>query len=130
MKEWFLKLFGSMTESLKVWAVRFIVQAESSLPGATAAEKRTYVVKMLDEKVDLPWYAEPFDGPLFGLLVDLACKKLNLLTDHNLTAVPLTEVSVNKAAALLEVDDDKIKSVSTLSIDERIEALYRKYGIK
>lgn len=130
MKEWFAKFFAGMAESLRVWAVQLVVDAEKSLPGATAAEKRAWVVSRLDDMVKLPWYAEPFDGPAFGMLVDLVCGKLNLLTDHKLEAVPLTVEGVKKAAALIDVDDNEIKSVSGMSVDERIEALYRKYGIK
>lgn len=128
IKEYFVKWVGGMTESLKLWAVQLVVQAENELPGSTGAEKRSYVVAQLDEMVKLPWYVEPFDGPAFGLLVDLVCEKLNLLTDRDITAVSAS--TIMKVAKIIDVDSNEIKSTSGLSIDERIELLYKKYGIK
>lgn len=128
IKEIFARLTGGLTEGLKLWAVQLVIEAEKNLPGATGAEKRANVIRRLDETVRLPWYAEPFDGPAFGLLVDMVCEKLNLLTDKDIASV--TPAAAKKAASLLEVDSNEIKAASGLSVDERIEALYRKYGIK
>lgn len=128
VKDFFAKFIAGMKESLKLWAIQLIVDAEKKLPGETGAEKRKYVVAQLDDMVKLPWYAEPFDSPAFGILVDLVCGKLNLLTDKKLAE--MTPETIKKAATLIDVEDNEIKSVSALSVDERIDALYKKYGIK
>lgn len=128
VKDFFAKFIAGMKESLKLWAIQLIVDAEKKLPGETGAEKRKYVVAQLDDMVKLPWYAEPFDAPVFGILVDLICGKLNLLTDKKLAE--MTPETIKKAATLMDVEDNEIKSVSALSVDERIDALYKKYGIK
>lgn len=128
MKEFFAKWTGGLTDGLKLWAVQLVIEAEKTLPGATGAEKRASVVKRLDDMVKLPWYVEPFDGPAFGLLVDLVCEKLNMLTDKDIASV--TPDAAKKVAKIIEVDNSELNAASGLSVDERIEALYRKYGIK
>lgn len=128
IRDFLAKWTCGMKDGLKLWVVQLVIATEKELPGATGAEKRANVVKQLDEMVKLPWYAEPFDGPAFGLLVDMVCEKLNLLTDRNIASVK--PETAKKAAKVIEADAEDIKSVSALSVDERIDALYKKYGIK
>lgn len=118
--------------SLKVWALQLVIEAEGAIPGGTGAEKRAYVVKRLDDMVRLPWFLEPFDGPAFGLLVDMACDKLNLLMGHEWDAAELTPEQTRKIAAVIDVPASAAaKAVGEVKgVNERIEALYKQYGIK
>lgn len=135
IKNWLAKLATGMVSSLKIWVVQQILEAEQAVPGKNGEEKRTHVVQRLDDMVKLPWYMEPFDGPAFGILVDLACDKLNMLCGHDWTKVTLTPEQITKVAAVVDVpkeEAEKVVSAATASatIDDRIEALYKKYGIK
>ncbi|MEG1824357.1 MAG: hypothetical protein RRY12_01235 [Cloacibacillus sp.] len=138
IKNWLASLATGMVSSLKVWVVQQILEAEQTIPGATGTDKRAYVVQRLDDMVKLPWYIEPFDGPAFGVLVDLACDKLNLLCGHDWASVTLTPEQITKVAAVVDApktDAEQTVAAATAinesaSIDDRIEALYKKYGIK
>ncbi|MEA5034252.1 hypothetical protein [Cloacibacillus evryensis] len=125
IKEILAKWATGAVSSLKVWAVQLVMETERTIPGESAERKRAYVVQRLDDMVKLPWYFEPFDGPAFGLIVDYACDKLNLVMGHEWT--DLSPEQVKKVAAVI---DAPVTEVSGQSIDERIEALYKKYGIK
>lgn len=126
MKEMLMNMMMKMVSGLKLWVVQMVMEAEKAVPGKSASEKRAYVVQRLDDMVKLPWYLEPFDGPAFGLLVDMACDKLNLLMGHEWTE--LTPAQAAKVAAV--IDEPKVEAVTGNTVDERIEALYKKYGIK
>ncbi len=131
VKELLLKFAAGAVESLKLWAVQLVIEAEKTIPGESAEKKRAYVVQRLDDMVLLPWYLEPFDGAAFGLVVDYACDKLNLIMGHDWK--DLTPEQVTKVAAVVDVpkaEAEKVVVSSEMSIDERIEAMYRKYGIK
>ena len=125
LKEMLATFIAGMVSSLKVWAVQLVIETEKAIPGESAAKKRAYVVQKLDDMVRLPWYLEPFDGPAFGLIVDYACDKLNLIMGHKWE--DLTPEQVQKVAAVIDMP---VTEVSGSSIDERIEAMYKKYGIK
>ncbi|MBR4401338.1 MAG: hypothetical protein IKT09_06535 [Synergistes sp.] len=125
-----VKLAAGAVSSLKLWVLQMVMEAEDEIPGGTGMEKRAYVVKRLDEIVRLPWYLEPFDGPAFGMLVDLACNKLNLLVGHNWNEAKLTPEQEQKIAAVMDVPAAVAeKAVSDITgASERIESLYEKYG--
>ena len=118
-------LASTFCSGLKKMAVELIVKAESDLPGATGAAKRAFVVEKLDALVALPWYLEALDGPAIGVLVDVICEKLNILTDHDKAAVEGNEA---KAAVAVEATEEELKSEGT--VDEKLEALYKKYKNK
>lgn len=137
VKELFAKFTSGMVSSIKVWVVQLIIDTEKNIPGAAGAEKRKYVIQRLDDMVKLPWYLEPFDGPAFGILVDLACDKLNLLCGHDWGNVSLTPEQITKVAAIVDAPKEEAEKVvsaaaatENVSVDDRIEALYKKYGIK
>lgn len=117
-------LASTFCSGLKKMAVELIVKAESDLPGATGAAKRAFVVEKLDALVALPWYLEALDGPLFGVLVDVICDKLNLLTDHEKILVAGAE---EKAAAAVEATDEELQAEGT--VDDKLNALYEKYKV-
>lgn len=127
-----VKLAAGAVSSLKLWVLQMVMEAETTIPGGTGMEKRAYVVKHLDDMVKLPWYLEPFDGPAFGLLVDLACDKLNLLVGHNWNEVKLTPEQEQKIAAVMDVPavvaENAVSEIQGAS--ERIESLYQKYGLR
>lgn len=112
-------------DGLKKTVIKMIVQAEKNMPGSTGAEKKRYVVECIDNAIDLPWYLEALDGPAIGVLVDVICEKLNILTDHDKAAVEGNEA---KAAVAVEAPEDELKREGT--VDEKLEALYKKYKNK
>lgn len=114
----------SFTAQLKAKALTCILAAEKTLPGATGAEKRAYVVRQLDDLITLPWYLESLDGPAIGALVDVICNKLNLLTDHDMTAVVGEE---DKAVVAIEATEAELTEEK--SVEEKLEELYRKYKV-
>ena len=130
MKDYILQLMLKAVSGLKLWAVQLVIEAEKTIPGESAEKKRAYVVQRLDDMVKLPWYLEAFDGPAFGLVVDYACDKLNLVMGHDWTE--LTPEQVTRVAAVVDAPKEEAEAVvaAEMSIDERIEAMYRKYGIK
>lgn len=118
-------LFSCFYSGLKKNAVEFIIKAETTLPGSSGAEKREFVVKKLDELIVLPGLLEAFDGPALGLLVDFLCDKLNLLTDHDKILVAGSE---EKAAVVVEAKEEELINPD-LSVDEKLEQLYKKYKV-
>ena len=82
MKRWLIHLAERAVPALREWTQQLMLYAENNIPGATGAEKKAYVVGKLDEMVMLPWYLEPFDGVIFGALVDFICARLNTLYGH------------------------------------------------
>lgn len=132
IREILAKFAAGAVSSLKKWALQLVMEAEEAIPGGTGTEKRAYVVARLDDMVRLPWYLEPFDGPAFGLLVDMTCDKLNLLVGHKWDAAKLTPEQTRKIAAVIDVPASAAaKAVGEAKdVNERIEALYKQYGLK
>ena len=58
-------------------------QIRSGLTDLTSEDKRTAVVGYLDSLLVLPWFLEPFDGPLLGALVEYVVRKLNGALGHD-----------------------------------------------
>jgi len=61
----------------------------------TAPEKHKAVVRALDAAIRLPWYAEPFDGPLLDMIVVGAVNRWNSV-DWFGGASTLTTVEIKK----------------------------------
>lgn len=123
-KELFTTLAKGFEAGMKKAAVEMIITAEKTLPGATGKEKRKFVVDRLDAMLTLPWFLEALDGPALGVLVDLICDKLNLLTDHEKILVSAEE---EKAAVIIEATDEELTAEGT--IDDKLNALYKKYKV-
>lgn len=124
----------SAYEKLKTNVVETVLWAESELNGKTGKEKKAAVVRKLDGLIKLPVYLEWADDLVLAWLVDLACEKLNWLSDWNFKNL---EVEAEKVAAVLAVpipalDSAAKKSAATpqQTVDERLAELYEKYGIK
>lgn len=133
IKELLAKFAAGAIASLKMWVLQLVIEAEGAIPGGTGMEKRAYVVQRLDDMVKLPWYLEPFDGPAFGLLVDMACDKMNLLVGHKWDETELTPEQTQKIAAVIDVPASAAaKAVGEVKggVNERIDALYKQYGLK
>ena len=65
-----------------IWSatLALVRSAEALVVGGislTSPEKHKVVVKALDRAIRLPWYAEPFDGPLLDVLVTIAVTQFN-----------------------------------------------------
>lgn len=58
---------GLLIEGVKV--VEHLAKDMADL-GIAGSEKKKALVKYLDNIIKLPFYAEPFDGPILGLAVD------------------------------------------------------------
>ena len=112
---------------LKKWIVEKVLWAEAEMGDKTGPERRAYIVQKLDDLIKLPFFLEWADGPLIGWLVDMACDKLNWLTDHG----DWGTVTPEQGAELAEVLTVKTSRIDTRekTIDERLEDLYREYGI-
>ena len=124
-KNLFTTLALNFGKGLKAAALQMIVAAETTLPGSTGAEKRAYVVQRLDDMLPLPWYLEALDGPAIGVLVDVICSKLNLLTDHD--KISVAKVDPEKLAVVIDATDAELAQEKT--VDEKLEALYTKYNV-
>ena len=129
MLQWLIQYWTKLRD-LRVWVVDKVLWAEKELHGKTGKEKRAIIVAKLDELVRLPFWLEWADGPLIGWLVDLACEKLNWLTDHDFEGVDLDEAQKEKVADVLEAPLKVSALPKGKSIDERLNELYEEYGIK
>ncbi|MDO5114590.1 MAG: hypothetical protein Q4D58_00695 [Synergistaceae bacterium] len=132
LTELLARFAAGAVSSLKLWAVQLVMDAERGIPGASGEDKRRYVVARLDDMVRLPWYLEPFDGPLFGLLADMVCDKLNLVLGHDWSGTEFSADQLEKVAAVADMPAEEARAAvkEDMCLDERIEAMYRRYGIK
>lgn len=128
MLQWLEKYWKQLRE-LRLWVVEHVLWAEKELKGKSGKEKRSVIVGKLDELVRLPFWLEWVDGPLIGFLVDLACDKLNWLTDHNFEDIEPNSEQRQMIADVLEAPITTSSAVGK-NIDERLNELYSKYGIK
>lgn len=118
---------------IKKWVIEQVVWAEREMKGRSGKEKKAIVVSKIDDIIKLPWWLEWADGPLISWLVDLACEKLNWLTDRDFGGLWDSEGRSEKLAAVMEAPLSAIKSVGggeKKSVDEKLEELYKQYGIK
>ena len=141
-----LKGIKETYNKIKVMVVEAVIWAETEFGGRTGEEKKAAVVDKLDTMIVLPFYLEWLDNLLIGYLVDLACEKMNWLTDWLFGKQDgTTEVGpeqVKKVAAILDVpiaelavSSRSIKSLATAQatsdeIDARLDAWYEQYGVK
>ena len=120
-----------MWSRVKKWVVDAVSWAEREMKGKTGAEKREAVVNKVDALIPLPWFLEWLDGLVIGWLVDKVCEKMNWLTDHNFTGTELTEEQSTKLAEVASCSISSIpaEEVQGKTVEERLNALYKKYGI-
>ena len=74
---------------IKKWVIEQVIWAEKNLKGKSGTAKRVAVVKKLDDMISLPTYLEWVDDIILGKLVDMACERLNKMTDHNFESLKL-----------------------------------------
>ena len=48
-------------------------KAEETMEGAEGAEKKAWVIKMLNERIDIPFMTEGQEEALLSLLIDVVC---------------------------------------------------------
>jgi len=120
-------------KEIKKWVVEKVLWVERELKGKSGAEKREVVVRMLNDIIDLPWVPEWIEGYAIGWLVDFVCDALNRLLGHDWSGATLNEDNVEKLAAALDAPVSAVSAVAEkqgLSVDERIEELYKEYVLK
>ena len=128
MLQWLVQYWTKLRD-LRLWVVEQVLWAEKEMHGKSGKEKRAVIVERLDDLVRLPFWLEWADGPLIGWLVDLACEKLNWLTDHDFENVDLNEAQKEKVADVLETPL-MVSAAKGKSIDERLNELYAEYHIQ
>lgn len=121
-------------KQLKKWVIELVIWAETEFKDKTGKEKRAIVTAKLDDMLKLPWWLEWADGPLIGCLVDLACEKLNWLTDKNFSYLTLTPSQINKLATVMTAPLNAIQqtaaTVINKTVDDKLNDIYKSYLIK
>jgi hypothetical protein len=130
-----IRVFGKFLK-LKTYVIELVLWAEKELKGKSGAEKKKAVVSKLTEMLlgmALPWYMSWAKGIvaswLINYLVDLACEKLNFLSDWNFENVKLSPTQLNELASVLAAPAGVVADTSGKNFDERLEDLYQKYAI-
>ena len=126
---------------LKKIVIEAVLWAEKELKGKSGAEKKKAVkdrvTKMLLSMVKVPWYLGWTKGVVAPLavnyMIDLACEKLNFLTDWNFGDTELNEVQIAELASVLDAPMSAMVNVYSAeditSTDNRLEKLYSDYAI-
>lgn len=121
---------------LKTYAIELVLWAEKELIGKSGPEKKKAVISKLTEillGMALPWYvswAKGIVAPLLiSYLVDLACEKLNFLSNWNFESVSLNSAQLNKLASVLAAPIGMVADSSGTNFEDRLEDLYQKYAI-
>ena len=117
-----------MYEKLKVNVVECIAWAEKELSGKSGEEKKAAVKRKLDDMIPLPFYLEWADDLLISYLIDVVCNQMNAITSRKVETV----TDVKKMAAVIELPENVLLDEGTkdLTVDERLEELYRQYNLK
>lgn len=127
-----ISVFTEKFNRVKVWVAEKVRWAEAEMRGKSGKEKRAAVVKKLDELIELPFYVDWVSDIFIGLLVDHVCNALNLLTDGDWDKA--ANISSEEIAAVAEASEESLTEAlrghETESVDEKLEALYKAYGIK
>lgn len=95
-----------MFDNLKKWAVEKVIWAEKNLKGKTGAEKKTAVVKMLDDMIKLPAYLEWVDDLIISWVVDKACELLNDEKGHDFGSTELDAKTEQKISSEIEIPEE------------------------
>ena len=126
-------------EPLKKIIVEQVVRAERDMFGAPGSEKRAAVVDSTAGMIDIPlvpnFIEMPIKRAVIGYLVDKAVEKLNLLVGYmGFSKLNLREGDAEKIAAVVEAPIDAaidtVPATPGRDIDDRLAALYEKYGIE
>ena len=126
-------------KNLRTIIAEYVMEVEKEFVGKSGAEKRAIVVKRIDDLVDLPWWADTLldlDGKFIGYMVDKVCDALNILTDGDFSDVAINSAKlgivadapaglINQAHAAVAA-----KATKQQTVDERLEELYKLYGVQ
>ena len=116
---------------LAFWAVDKVLGAEKTMSGKSGKEKRAAVVSMLEKMIPLPQKLEGIDDVIIGAVVDWVCDTMNWLTDYDFSKVELDEKQKEEVAALsLSASVSSVAETAGKSVNERLDALYKQYGIE
>ena len=117
-----------MYEKLKASVIECVVWAEKELSGKSGAEKKAAVKKRLDDMIPLPFYLEWADDLLIDYLIEVVCSQMNAITSRKVETV----TDVKKMAAVIELPENVLldEGSKDLSVDARLEELYRRYNLK
>ena len=124
-------MFEKITESynmLKVRVVECVVWAEKELSGKSGEEKKAAVKRKLDDMIPLPFYLEWADDLLIDYLIEVVCSQMNAITSRKVETV----TDVKKMAAVIDLPENVLldEGSKDLSVDARLEELYRRYNLK
>ncbi len=119
---------SEMYEKLKGTVIECVVWAERELSGKSGAEKKAAVKKRLDDMIPLPFYLEWADDLLIDYLIEVVCAQMNAITSRKVETV----TDVKKMAAVIELPENVLldEGSKDLSVDARLEELYRRYNLK
>lgn len=82
----------------------------------TSAQKHEAVVKVLDDALRLPWYAEPFDGPAINIIVATVVKFFNGLGWVREIVEGGVELTMDAAVQNLEVAT-QLRSIEVAKVE-------------
>lgn len=107
-------------EKLKIWIIEQVQWAETELKGKSGAEKKSAVLRRVDELLDLPWYLGWMtDETVLGGLIDWAVSKLNHMFGRDFGS---EEASAEEVAAA------DVRTEAGLSLDAPADELARSVG--
>lgn len=99
-----------MWKQVKQWAVEQVLWAERHLQGKNGAEKKSAVIKRLDDLIVLPSSLEWVDDMILSWLVDRVCDKLNYFAGHDFGEIELTETQERDIAdEIPDPEEDEMK---------------------
>jgi uncharacterized protein YcbK (DUF882 family) len=121
---------------LKTMAIEIVLWAEKEFRGKSGPEKKKAVIKKLTEmilRMSLPWYiswAQGIVAPLLiNYLVDLACEKLNFLSNWNFENIELDQTQLNELASVLAAPVNLVADTRGQSFEDKLNDLYHRYAI-
>jgi hypothetical protein len=112
-----------------------VMWAEGAFKDKTGAEKKTLVIDKLCSIIDVPMVPEFVERPIkvmvFSWVIDLACEKLNWLTDWAFGADTLNAEQLTKTAECLDAPDIMMAKAASVgqTVDERLNSLYEQYKV-
>ena len=123
-------------EKLKQTVIKYVVWAENEYVGEPGSVKREAVIEKVAGLVDIPFLPgfveDPMKRIVIGFLIDLAVDKLNWLTGYSFKGAELSEESQARLAAAVDAPLPAVRSAaaSAGTLEDKINALYEKYGIE
>ena len=114
---------------IKQWVIEQVIWAERELKDKDGELRKAAVIKKVDDMLVLPWWAEWADEFVIGYLVDLVCEKLNMFTTREIEKVEGLEPEKLIAVVDAPIAEVAKSAAKPESVDNRLNALYKQYGI-